>query len=352
MPEDPPQHRPTLRVIAREVGLSLAATSMAMRNHPGISAATRLRVQEVARKLGYHSDPKLATLMQHLRTNSNSEYRETLAYLSTHSHYEDWKAYSQHDYYVGAANRALDLGYRVEIFHLGSPGMTPSRISQMLDARGVRGLLIGGFDYPEARLELDWERFAAVTFAYSITWPRLHRVTTDYYREMLTVLRRLEDEGYRRIGLNVKIEDDMKVIGLWRAAYLLYQASLPIKRRLRINIKDDLIRWVQGQRPDAIISAGCDFPQDWETRCKQPIPSVRYVNMNIHHADCRSQGIDQDSATVGRIACEHLIAMLQRNEIGLPEQPQITSVEGRWIDEYDAWFASRKIQAHFVKGES
>lgn len=341
----PSAARPTLRVIAAEAGLSLAATSMALRNHPGVSAGTRARVQALARKLGYHPDPKLASLMQHLRTQSGAEYRETIAYLSPFPDYDTWKSYSQHDYYVGAVERAAELGYRVELFHLAESGMTPARMSDMLRARGIRGLLVAGGKKSNARLELAWEHFAAITFSYSLAWPVLHRVTTDYYREMLSTLDRLRAEGCRRIGLNVNIDDDAKALNLWRSAYLFHEDSIPPGDRVPVNATsrgdENLSAWLKAHRPDAVVSAGCDFPREHErVHGKPPPKGVRYVNMNIYHTDARSRGIDQDSHAVGRLACGHLATLLQRNEIGLPEQPQVISIEGKWVENYDAWLRS------------
>lgn len=341
-PEETPI-RPTLRTIAKKAGLSLAATSMALRNHPGVAAKTRVRVQALAREIGYHPDPKLATLMQHLRLHKGVDYRETIAFLSSYANYEEWKVFSQHDYYLGACERAAELGYRVELFHLAEKGMTPNRMSRMLEARGIRGVLVGGFSKPGATLKLEWEKFAAVTFGYSLTMPVLNRVTTDYYREMLSVLGRLTKEGCRRIGLNLSINADVKVLNFWRSAYLLFEDNLP-KGAVRVPVNasmlgaENLATWLQEHKPDAVVSAGCDFPRAYERAYgKAPPKRIRYVNMNLHHADGRSRGIDQDSWAIGRLGCGHLVTMLQRNEIGLPEEAQIISIEGNWVENYDEW---------------
>jgi len=338
--------RPTLRVIAQAAGTSLAATSMALRNHAGISAKTRAHVQAVALKLGYHPDPKLSMLMQHLRTQCGVEYYETIGYLSF---YPDsrWKKYSQYYIYEGAAERAVELGYRVEIFQLEEPGMTPERMNNVLKARGIRGLLIGGTDQPNMHLDLDWDHFAAVSLSYTLASPALHCVSTDFYREMLSTLNRLQQEGYKRIGLNVNLLDDIKTFNLWRSAYLLYQDKIPKKQRLSINAtpwgRGNLEEWVHTQKPDVIISAACDFPEEYEKAySKAPPTHIHYVNMNIFQADARSRGVDQNGNAVGRLACGSLISMLQRFEIGLPEHPQITSIDGKWVENYTEWAKRNK----------
>jgi LacI family transcriptional regulator len=334
--------RPTLRTIARETGLSLGAISLALRNHPSIPRATCQEVQAAARRLGYHPDPKLATLMQHLRTRANVDYHETLAYLSFYENYDAWRRYSQNDYYLGTCERSRDLGYKVEVFHLGEPGMTAARMSRLLSARGIRGIFIGPTDAPECQLNLDWDRFAAVTFGYSVTTPNLHRVTTDYYLGMRTALQKLKAEGFSRIGLNINSKDDKKVLHLWRAAYAHHQETVPLKNRVPVNSTDDgkgnLDAWLRKAAPDAIISSGCDFPQAYEEICgRRPPASIRYINLNILHADKQSSGIDVDSFAVGRLACEHVVAQLQRNEIGLPPRPHVLMIEGVWIENYQAW---------------
>ena len=353
--------RPTLRTIAREAGLSLTATSMALRNQPGIAVATRTRVQAVARRLGYHPDPKLATLMQHLRTQGAAEYRETIAYLSMYPDYESWRHASHHDNYLGACERAPELGYRVELFHLGEPGMTPERMNRLLLTRGIRGLLLAGIPQTTSTLTLDWNRFAAIGSLTRTVDPAggnptasslLHRVTTDYYRAMLFTLQRLEHEGCQRIGLNFSPNDDAKVLHLWRAAYSFYSENIPKKRRIPANPcapfttpatrGSGFNEWVRAHRRDAIISAGCDFPQAFEASEGKPPPGhIRYVNMNISHADARSRGIDQTPFSIGRLVCSHLVTMLQRNELGLPESPQTITIEGQWVENYTQWVRTR-----------
>jgi len=348
MTASPRNNRPTLRMIAKEAGLSVAATSMALRNHPRISAETRKHVQAVACRMGYHPDPKLATLMQHLRTHGNGNYRETLMYLSTYSSFEDWKTAPHYDYYLGAAERALDLGYRLDVIHLGEPGMTAARISHLLAVRGVRGILIGGFEEPESSLALDWKQFAAVAFDYSLISPRLHRVTTNYYLEMSSVLRRLAEEGCQRIGLNANSNDDAKVMGLWHSAFLYFEENIPPSCRVKVNFfpngKSKLAPWLRRYKPDAIISAGyADFPQDYEEIYgESPPEDIRYVNMNIAYTDGRSRGVDKLQNIVGRRACEHLIALLQQNEVGLPVHPQVIVIEGEWVENYTAWKIDRE----------
>jgi DNA-binding LacI/PurR family transcriptional regulator len=362
------EDRPTLLKVAREAGVSLAAASMGLRNHPRIGIQTRKRIQSAAKKLGYTPDPQLSRLMWHLRNSKAVKYQETLAFLSDNTRISDWAAYSQSDYYLGAADRAGELGYRVEIFHLHAPGLTQANLSRMLGNRGIRGIITSAFKEPGATLSLDWKQFATVACGYSLASPEVDRTTTDYYRAMLMATEKLAREGAQRIGLCLNVTDDAKVMHLWLSAFLFYQHHLPERQRLPVHklssvtwalmaaaskakqapavrgqpaVENDLRAWFRATRPDAVISAGCDFPQEYEQTAGVPAPAgVRYCNMNIHHADARSCGINQDSYLVGRHACSHLVALLTRNELGLPGHPQITFTEFHWIENWNEWNAA------------
>jgi LacI family transcriptional regulator len=342
-----PENRPTLLKVARAAGVSLTAASMALRNHPRIGVKTRRRIHAAAKRLGYKPDPHLSRLMWYLRTNKATKYEETIGFLSDNAHFDEWRAYSQADYYLGASDRAAELGYRIEIFHLRAPGLTPAHLSRVLRNRGIRGLLASAFREPNASLELDWPRFATVACGYSLARPAVDRTTTDYYRAMLMVTEKLAAEGRRRVGLCLSVSDDTKVLHLWQSAFLYFQHQLPARLRLtihKVSPENAGIRaWLRTTRPDAIISAGCDFPQIYErTTGRVPPTEISYVNMNIHHADARSRGVDQDSYLVGRHACSHLIALLQRHELGLPEHAQITFTEFRWIEDWREWQRARE----------
>ncbi|MDR0353036.1 MAG: LacI family transcriptional regulator [Opitutaceae bacterium] len=365
MPSDP-DDRATLVKVAREAGVSLAAASMGLRNHPRISLQTRKRVQIAAKKLGYKPDPQISRLMWHLRNSKTVKYQETLAFLSDNAQLAGWVSYSQADYYLGAADRAGELGYRMEVFHLRAPGLTQTGLGRMLRNRGIRGLITSAFREPGATLSLDWQHFATVACGYSLANPEVDRVTTDYYRAMLKATEMLAQSGCKRIGLCLNTSDDTKVLHLWQSAFLFYQHHLPARRQLPIHElsavtwelmtasspkakprlpvrgapagKNDLHAWFRATRPDAVISAGCDFPLEYAQTTGRPAPArVRYCNMNIHHADARSCGIDQASYLVGRHACSHLVALLTRNELGLPGHPQTTLTEFRWIDDWNEW---------------
>ena len=82
---------PSLGQIAQQAGVSRAAVSMALRNHPRIPEATRQRIQSIAAKLGWRPNPLLAEAMSAIRAGQPPAERVTLAYITAHAKRDAWR---------------------------------------------------------------------------------------------------------------------------------------------------------------------------------------------------------------------------------------------------------------------
>src|SRR4051812_9774003 len=100
---------PTMKTIAAEVGVSVMTVSLALRNHPRISRATRQRVQTVATRLGYRSNPMVASLMTQIRSSRPISYQANLGFMA-----ENLQVLKSHPLYQsayeGIIKRAEELG--------------------------------------------------------------------------------------------------------------------------------------------------------------------------------------------------------------------------------------------------
>jgi DNA-binding LacI/PurR family transcriptional regulator len=56
------KRRITLKDIALKAEVTVACVSLALRDSPQIAAATKVRIRDLAEKLGYRPDPALAAL--------------------------------------------------------------------------------------------------------------------------------------------------------------------------------------------------------------------------------------------------------------------------------------------------
>src|SRR5262245_17339141 len=118
---------PTLRTLARLAGVTSMTVSLALRNHPRISAATRQRLQALAAAHGYRPDPVVSKLMSHLRTRSVQRTQAALCGLRL----RPGPRVLPYDYTAevtaGARARAASLGFRFDQIFVDEPSMTPRR---------------------------------------------------------------------------------------------------------------------------------------------------------------------------------------------------------------------------------
>lgn len=327
--------RPTLKDVARAARLSEATASRALRNDPRIPPDTRARVRAAAARLNYRPHPLVTTLMAHIRATRPPGYRATLAYLNP----SPGRLAGQSGYNValwhGAQHSALARGYRIEEFSTLETGITGRRLTDILLARGIRGVLIPPLPAPRGHLSLDWSSFAAVALSTSVAQPALHRVVPCHHHNMRTVLRTLRHRGYRRVGLALPPGFESRTDDLWSAFFALYQQSVPAEDRVPvINVLpsqlDRALDWFHEQRPDVIVTQqgtgmyeglpahGVRFPEDVGFVC-------------LSGAD-PGAGIDERPAAIGAAGVDLLAELLQNNEFGLPEYPKTVLIEGRWVE--------------------
>jgi DNA-binding LacI/PurR family transcriptional regulator len=165
---------PTLRDIARLSGVTVGTVSLALRNSPVISAATRDRVRVVAIEAGWKPNPLVSAWMAHRRRTKVSERGETIGFINLFQDRAFWQRCPSFTRFVaGAQERAEAVGYVFEEFWLGAPGMTHGRLNKILKTRGIRALIIGSSQQPSEQLELDWQHFAAVAQGYSVRSPQV-----------------------------------------------------------------------------------------------------------------------------------------------------------------------------------
>src|SRR6267154_1398667 len=72
---------PSIREIARTLGLSHTTVSEALRDSPRVNPATRRRVQKAAKSVGYRPNPLAGALMSEMRRARSGTFRGVLAIL-------------------------------------------------------------------------------------------------------------------------------------------------------------------------------------------------------------------------------------------------------------------------------
>lgn len=331
---------PTIRQLAALAGVSRTTVSLSLRNHPSIPATTRQRIQKLAEAQGYRIDPVVATLMTQLRTSRSRRSPEKLVYLTSWGQREGWRASpNEIAFHEGAAARATRLGYDLEHIWAREPGLTSARLSKILYTRGIRGVVIAPLPQSQGHLSLEWSHFAPAAISYTIARPRLHRSTHSHYSGMRTMLHRLKQLGYRRIGLATLLTHEDLVGHAWEAAYYIHYHSLSAAERIVPLMPPAwdgkaLQAWVHRHKPDVVVSnqlqplqllrsAGLDVPGEIGYAC---------LDLPMTPEAEGAAGIDQSPHAVGAAAVDLVVTQLQNNEFGLPEEPKTVQLDGNWRD--------------------
>lgn len=332
----------SLQTIAQRAGVSRMAVSLALRNRPGVSKATRRRVVAVARKMGYVPDPELGKLMARMRQKITSEVRSCLAFCIPGA-VEEGRIISptEKKYLEGARHRAGEYGYRLEEFPMNQRETPVARLTSILWSRGIEGLIFAPLQQrlsgdSTRRIEMDIEKFSAVEISETIEFPDLDRATSDPYAAMVRTLEELHRLGYRRPGLVLEEALDLRVGGKWTAAFLRMtrgDADLPAPYLVAVPRQLDFDRWFERNRPDAVISVdrlGLRLLQGRGTKIPE---QVGYASLDLD-GDLpgfpEASGIDQNSRLVGAAAVDLVVAAIQRGQKGIPSHPLRTMVEGSW----------------------
>jgi len=330
---------PSLRDLARTLGLSHTTVSEALRNSPRVNAATRQRVQAAARVAGYRANPLAGALMSEMRRSRSGTFRGVIAVLDLDG--PDRRPVNAARYHrelgLGASLRAAELGFKTAPFVIDCHDISFARLDDILQSRGIHGIFLLPVSESPDLSQLDWSRYAGIYSDYIIEHPGLHSICSDHYRSMMMVLQRLQTLGYRRPGLVLNRHHDERLLHRWEAAFQTYQNHHDAFTRLPPLIipeisRTEFIVWFKATKPDVVLCHRAEAIE-WMKECGASVPRTHgfcCLNEMLNVIPCA--GIDLQPRLLGARGVEMLIAQLHRNEYGVPETPMTTTVPARWVD--------------------
>lgn len=331
--------RPTQKDIAEKTGFHRATVSLALKNHPSIPEATRKRIHQAADQLGYKPDPMLTALAAYRSRQHPHSFQGTLAWLENRQANVQWRPSPIfEEYKQGAIQSAEKYGYNVETFVLNEAGITARRMTSIFRSRNISGLLLCPQATPHTEMIFPWHLFSAVTFGYTLVKPQLHTIAATQYRGMLTLMRELQNLGYKRIGYIPGAEFNQRTDNNYMAGYLVEELKTHLPSELIPIMMDNcheepslFRKWIKAHKIDAVVTpdtkilkvldhCGLKAPRDLGVACT----SLKSPNDSL-------AGIYENSIHIGEAATDFLVAMIQRGERGIPLIPQRLLIEGRWI---------------------
>jgi LacI family transcriptional regulator len=225
----------------------------------------------------------------------------------------------------------------MEAFCLFAPGMSSARLSQILTARGIAGIIVGPSQISHSHLPKAFHPFPCVTLGYSLLRPQLHRVTHNHVAGVELACRELRRHGRRRIGLLLTDMMDRQVNKLWTAGYLAFHQGLPAAQRIPplylpdYSFPDRPIRgWIERHKPDAIVTMHLELWQWWKEKMAASGRDLLITSLDLSPLWEGCPGISQKPRTLGAAAMDMLTGQLNRNERGLPAEPLTVMIEGEW----------------------
>lgn len=330
--------RPSQRDIAKAAKVTQATVSLALSNHPRVSPEMRTRIQAIAKKIGYEVDPYLAGLSAYKKQRRPASFQATLGWISNFPPQgRKWKTITTFvHYFEAAAQRASELGYKLEELDLAAPGMTPARMARILRTRNIPGLLFAPQPLPLTRLDFPFERFACATFGYTLVSPRLHTVTHHHFRTTETLIKTLRAHGYRRIGFALEADNDRRIERIPSSAFLSAQRDWPREECVPLLSLDDLNResfleWFDQYRPDVVVTLW-DLVYPWLIEAGVRVPEdVGLALLSVRKRDGFFAGMWENPELVGARAAELVVNLVQHGERGVPETPSYLLIEGKWL---------------------
>lgn len=330
---------PSLRDLARSLGLSHTTVSEALRNCPRVHPKTRERVRKAAAEAGYQYNPLAGALMSEMRRSRGGAFRGVVAVLDVDGPSRRTEAGNLFHRAMaqGAARRAAELGFKAELFALDREKMSLKRLDTVLQSRGIPGVFVLPITDEPDLAEFDWSRYAAIYTDYMIRRPSLHTICSNHYRSMLLVLDRLAERDYRRPGLVLRKLHDERLLYRWQSSFQAYQQNSRAFEQCAPLIvpnleKEVFLRWFKKEKPDVVL---CHDPVvlGWMKAAKARVPATHgFCCLNTSTTTVPCAGLDLQPALLGSRGIELLLAQVHRNEQGPPNIPSTTTIVAAWAD--------------------
>jgi LacI family transcriptional regulator len=338
-------HRVTLTDLAKAAGVSKASVSFALNGHPKVSEELRERVKKLAVKLGYKRDPVLARIASSRWRSPHAPVGTVLAFvaLPRPMDFADGgrRVLRPQNYpeFAAAAQRADDLGYRMEFFNYGVHA-DAEKLAQVLRNRGIPGVVLGPIYENEFVERFRWEWFASVAIFDGYVAPPVDQFTPSYVHALQTGWARAQGAGFKRPGLVLFREQREHHINFVLVSAMEHlQRGLPATARVPVHYYETpakLAEWRKKHTPDVVI--GYNDAHYWALReAGVDVPGTTAYLSLLRSEPAAGQtnpaaGVAISHRELAGHAVDRLDSMLRRGETGLPEFPFVHRMIGPWRD--------------------
>lgn len=337
-------NRISLRDIAQRAGVSTMTVSLALRDHQGISTATRKRVKEIAEEMGYQRDPLLSALGRRIRRRKDGAFHSTLAW------FHDWdkpEVYREvpwlRRYWEGARQRAEELGFALDPIWLREKGLNPQRLHKILHARGIRGFTVHQLIHPDLLQGFPFDEYAHTSIGQNLLSRKIPRVLPDASTNALLALEQVVARGYRRIGFfqnvyhTARTQSEGVEAVFFHAFRMTGTPPIPpffyheIRQPRRENLQR-FAEWLRANEPDVIFTENDDLMKMAEEIGLRIPDDVGFVHLEITDQSKNWSGIDPHPEGLAGAAIDQLAGQIFRNEPGVRHPNESFRLTGDWVE--------------------
>lgn len=351
---------PTVRDVARAAKVSASTVSRVLHGARHVKPELARSVVLAARRLGYRLNPFVSELMMRRRSSrAGAAAGPVIAWIEPFADPAEALAHAvQRRFLEGGQRRAEELGCRLERFQSRARGLTPARLTGVLRARGIEGVILLPQPLHLAPQDpCDLRFFASVSLGRASDARRLHTVASHAADAMMLACRELHARGRRRIACMLphfveRLTGFQFAAGYFAAtAAELRIASLPIlygygleggasaawgaaEHLLARDPKPpyNFSAWIRETRPDAVVSTHLEALETMRAAGLRVPEELAFVHLSREPDDLAVAGVDQALDRVAAGAVDMVIAQLTRNERGVPTTPKTMLIPGTWRD--------------------
>lgn len=329
---------PTLRQVAAAAGVHHTTLSRALRGHPDVSAEKTTELRALAEKMGYVPDPMLRALAAYRSGRRPVAFHSVIAYINPTPDPADARRYQAYrNFFDSSERRARELGFRLELICVPNGVKEAARITSMLKARNITGVIVGPVSAGRVALDMiDWSAFSAVKLGHSVRQPSLHTIAPERLKGMAMVMDELIARGYRRPGLMLEKRTDRNMDLQWSAAFMRHQERLARKNRIPAHMTDGhvnegMVEWIEKHAPDAIIVMGDEKIPPLLKKSGIRVPEdLGLVGLTQPNKGVAISGLAERSTEIGVAAVDFVVAMMNRQERGIPAFSQTLLINNGW----------------------
>jgi len=329
-----------MKQIAREVGVTEAAVSLALKNHPSISQARRKEIQDAADRLGYRPNAMATALAHHRHQSRAHPVQAALAFINSYP--EPEKLHARPDFQLlwrGAVRSAQKFGYRLEDFPVNEKQPLEC-LERIFLTRNIRGIIIGPLP-EDPRVDWEsfaWSKFSVVRIGRRVQSPRVHFVTSAQAANTMLAFDKMRERGCKHIGF-AGSWDKSRMFGagfLWSQHEPSLQSCVPLflfsRKTPELSQQHTFEQWLKRAKPDAILTDSLAVPSMLGKAGYRVPEDIGLAATNVRDTPGVDAGIDQNTEEIGRVATLVVLSLIRDSDLGDVEIIREILVRGKWVD--------------------